>query len=302
MKQNKIAGNATQKKMWLAGMLLPCCLLFLQSTCSEQGTSKKSSLLWEISGKGLQQPSYIFGSMHLIDAKDFFVRPAFDSALAHCSQVAFEIKLDDLEALMSIQDKLTLPDDQTLDEFTSAENYKKIAEYFKDSLDMDISESGNQKPFVLYQALEESYVRGEQKSYELYFLTQAMSAKKEIFGLESVDDQLNLFDKIPYKEQMQWICNAIDSSVYYKNAFQQAVDAYTREDLNAIGHIMDESSPELNQYDDLLLYDRNAKWVPEIEKLISDKSTFIAVGAAHLPGDKGVLQLLRDQGYTVKPI
>jgi len=78
--------------------------------------------------------------------------------------------------------------------------------------------------------------------------------------------------------------------------------AYRDEQMTKMVELMQTSSPELMTYEDLFLNDRNASWIPKIEEYIKTKSCFIAVGAGHLPGKKGVIELLRDQGYTVTPL
>lgn len=281
--------------------------LLRASACSPQqdnssGADKTTSLLWEITGNGLSKPSYLYGTIHLIDKKDFYVRPLIDSMLLHADQVAFEIKLDDMAALMSLQGMMALPEGQTIKGMTSPEDYEKLRKYFADSLETDLADMDKQKPFALIQKVTENFIKGEQESFELHFLMECIQHKKTILGLETVADQMAIFDSIPYAEQIGWLLESIDSSTAYNDIFSDLVRFYKEEDLDSIAKCMNESSPELMAYADEFIYSRNRKWIPVMADMMKDKTTFIAVGAGHLPGDEGVIALLRKAGYTVKPI
>jgi uncharacterized protein len=266
------------------------------------GEKKTTSLLWEISGNGLSKPSYLYGTIHLIDKKDFYVRPLIDSMLVNAGQVVFEIKLDDMAALMSIQSMMNLPEGKTIKGMMNATDYAALKKYFSDSLHTDIETMNDQKPFALIQKVTESYIKGDQESFELHFLMECMNHQKTILGLETVADQMAVFDTIPYEEQIGWLVEWADSSSKYDDIFDRLITFYKEENLDSIAKCMNESSPELMKYADEFIYDRNRKWIPEIKEMIKDKTTFIAVGAGHLPGENGVIALLRKEGYTVKPI
>ncbi|MFI5171191.1 MAG: TraB/GumN family protein [Chitinophagales bacterium] len=275
-------------------------ILLLLQTFQDFAQTKTNSLLWEISGNGLLVPSYLYGTIHIMDREDFSIRKEIDSVFAVSEQVAFEIKMDDLSAIGKVQSWMVLPPDKKLSDFCSPDEYEKIKKYLKDSLDMDIEMFAGQKPFVLEQLMMMETMEGETASYEEYFLTKSITAHKPIKGLELVEDQLNLFDTIPYSEQIDWILEEIDSSGDYGELWMQLIDAYKIEDLTLISKLM-KSTIEY-KYESLLISGRNKNWIPVIENLIQLKSTFIAVGAGHLPGENGVLELLRKKGYSLKAI
>ena len=299
------------KAYFIISSLLALIVVATGFSCKKSATEKNetagvekknTSLLWEISGKDLQQPSYLYGTIHLIAKKDFVIRPLIDSMFAKSAVAAFEFKLDDMSALMQAQKDLKLPEGQTLQDFMSPADYEKLKKYLNDSLQADIAEYNTQKPLALYQAMASDYINGEQESFEVHFLMEAMQSKKPIEGLETIGDQLHVFDSVPYTEQLQWIMDGIDSADTYQQIWNDLVAAYKAEDLEKLSELMEKSSPELMKYRDLFINDRNRKWIPVIEKLIHEKQTFIAVGAGHLPGDNGIINLLKKQGYTVKPI
>ncbi len=279
-----------------------CITLLLLQSLQGIAQQKSSSLLWEISGNGLSQSSYLFGTIHLIDKKDFTIRKEIDSIFELTNQIAFEIKMDDPDALAKIQDWFPLPEGKSLQDYCTPAEYEKITKYLTDSLETDINQYKNLKPFGVAQLQVMGYADGEVASYEGYFMTQALLLQKPIKGLESIDDQLKLFDVIPYEEQIDWMIQGIDSTAEYNNIWSKLIIAYKNEDLPALWQLFKESSPELVKYQDMLISGRNIKWIPVIEEMIKSSSTFIAVGAGHLPGENGLLDLLRNHGYSLRPL
>lgn len=265
-------------------------------------TQTSNSLLWEISGNGLSKPSYLYGTIHLIEQDDFFVRKEIDSVFNLCEQLAFEIKLDDPVILKTYQDWMHLPSGTTLKDFCTEEEYQVLKQYLMDSAKTDIETILDQKPFLLTQLQISDYITGEPASYEIYFYNESLTNNVPIFGLENLQDELALLDQIPYNEQVDMVINNIKSSVQNQKAWAELISAYKAEDIGKLYEISLEVTPELIKYENLFLDNRNIKWIPVIDNLIQQRSTFIAVGAAHLAGEKGVIQLLKNQGYELKKL
>ncbi|HXD76514.1 MAG TPA: TraB/GumN family protein, partial [Puia sp.] len=126
--------------------------------------------------------------------------------------------------------------------------------------------------------------------------------KKPINGLETAAFQAGLFDSIPYKKQAKELVDYIDSADQNKKITQQLAGLYRNQDLDGIEALSEKDDPGMEKYMDMLLYNRNRKWARELDTLLPGKSLLIAVGAGHLPGKKGVIELLRKEGYTVEPV
>jgi len=140
------------------------------------------------------------------------------------------------------------------------------------------------------------------QSYEMVFTQMATNAKKEMLGLETVEFQMGIFDQIPYEKQAALLADMVRKKEDSTKEFAQMVALYKTQDVEGLLKAMDESEWDFNGYEDLLLANRNAAWIPVIQKAMQEKPTFFAVGAGHLGGEKGVLNLLKKQGYTVKPV
>lgn len=128
------------------------------------------------------------------------------------------------------------------------------------------------------------------------------SPEKKIQGLETAEFQAGLFDSIPYEQQARDLVNYIDSSEYYKKNTKELVETYRRQDLEKIDELTRSSDAGMTNYLDLLLYQRNRKWADSLDRLLPAKSLLIAVGAAHLPGDQGLINLLKKKGFEVTPV
>jgi uncharacterized protein len=126
--------------------------------------------------------------------------------------------------------------------------------------------------------------------------------KKPVNGLETVAFQAGLFDSIPYEEQAKELVNDIDSADGNRKMTQQLAAVYRSQDLDAIEALSNKDDAGMKNYMDLLLYSRNRKWAAALDGLLPGKSLLVAVGAAHLPGKQGVIELLRKEGYTVEPV
>ena len=120
-------------------------------------------------------------------------------------------------------------------------------------------------------------------------------------GLEKVEDQLGVFDAIPDSLEIRSIMNMVNDFESHKKEFSRMSSIYKTQDLDALYQLMAES-PEMMGSQELLLDRRNRNWVPVMESVMKNSSTFFAVGAGHLAGSQGVLELLSKQGYKVKGI
>jgi uncharacterized protein len=139
------------------------------------------------------------------------------------------------------------------------------------------------------------------EAWEQKFMQMAKANNMKVNGLEQVEDQLNIFDEIPYATQAKEFAETILNIDSVKKSFINMLQLYKQKDLDGLNKMMN-SEDEFSDYSDLLLKNRNEKWIPEIIQQAKIKPTFFAVGAAHLGNDLGVINLLRKQGFTVTPV
>lgn len=260
------------------------------------------TLLWEISGNGLEKPSYLFGTIHLMCKDDFVISEGVKNAFTQAEQIALEVDLDDPAEMQAFQMGMV---DMTGFDYKgnlSEKDYNRLDEIMKTNYGQGMEVMKVMKPFGVMSALySELMACGAPESYELSFIQMAKGETKEVLGLESAASQVAIFDNIPVEEQMSWLTDMLSDNGEAQADWDEMVTNYKAQDLVALYASMSES-PEYAKYEKQLLDNRNEAWIPKIDQLAKDKSTFIAVGAMHLAGDNGVVKLLREAGYTVNPM
>ncbi len=275
-------------------------VLFFQLSLTYAQRQQKG-LLWEISGNGISQPSYIFGTIHLICQDKFFVPRSTEEKIKIAKQVFFEIDMDDPQLMMKTQKLMMSADGKKLKDIMKESDYKVFSEYFKGISGMEVSVFGTAKPMLFMSfALMKTVGCPMPISYEEYFVREAKIEKKEVLGLETIEDQVAVIDRATTEQQVEWLMDAVKEN---GNAiYDQMIDLYKKQEIEALTKIISEQMVGMKGMQDQLLDKRNQNWIPVIEQNIKQKSTFFAVGAGHLGGENGVLQLLQQKGYTLKSL
>lgn len=268
-------------------------------------TKTNDSLLWEISGNGLKNPSYLFGTIHLISSEDFYISEATKNALNSTKLLVTEV---DIKSLYSVNPaKLMLPKDSTLKDYMTEDDYNKVRDIYITKMHMTGDAFDNtlakMLPVMLQQQITLLAFGDNTKSYEMEFIKLANKQKTENTGLETQEFQVNLLTKTPVKEQVKVLIESVDSVDRDIRELKHLIKLYKEERLEDIAAYMNSGgNSEFSSQKDEFLVNRNEDWIPKIEELIKEKSCFIAVGAAHLPSEIGVIELLKAKGYSVKPL
>jgi uncharacterized protein YbaP (TraB family) len=272
-------------------------LLLIMSTAFAQ---QDKGLLYEISGNELTKPSYVFGTFHIMCAEDYLMSEIIKQKFTE--QVVLELDMDDPQMMVQMQQQMFMKDGKSLKDLLSKEDYDEIGNYFTDSLKIPFQMLDKVKPFALTSMLYPKILGCPIQSFEMDFVKLGKAEKKEILGLETVTDQMGVFDAIPYQKQAEDLVGAIEDMDDSKAEFDKLVATYKTEDIDAIAKIIAEEDNGYAEYTDILLNNRNQNWIAKISDFAKKKSTFFAVGAGHLGGKEGVVNLLREAGYTVKAV
>jgi uncharacterized protein len=281
------------------------------------GTSEKSnnakSLLWEISGKDLKKPSYLYGTIHIIPKADYFITPATQKAFDASQNVTFEINMKEMNnpmALMGIMGKAMMADGQKLKDLIKEEDYKLVQRKF-DTLGLPLKMLERMKPMFLSVMMGtdgekislENNPANKSTSYEMEFMQMGEKQKKDFGGLETIEFQMGIFDSIPYKVQAEMLVKTIKSGGSGDADLKKMVDMYKKQDIDAMSKMLSSGEEsDLAGYEKMLVINRNRNWIPLMAKSMRDKTTFFAVGAGHLGGNLGVVNLLRKEGYNLKAL
>lgn len=271
-------------------------------TVSGQNTPTEKSLLWEITGKGLTKPSYLFGTIHLICPADFDLSDSLKAVITKTEQIALEIDMDDPGMMAAMTKTMFMSNDKKLTDLLPEKEYARLSQFYKDSLKMDVAAFSRAKPFMMMGPLFGRVLGCEPQSYEISLMGLAAKQKSEIIGLESIEEQMAIFDTIPYDRQAKMLVTMIDKLPETKKEFKGLVALYKKQDLQELYNLTLSSEFGLDGQDEVMLFNRNRNWISRIIKIVHEKPTFVAVGAAHLGGEKGVIALLRNEGYNVRAI
>jgi uncharacterized protein len=262
------------------------------------------TLLWEISGNGLSQPSYLFGTIHRGCAKRLTLSEKQKNAYERTQQLYLEIDLRIEETGKDYQ----LPGGKTIKDMITPLQYQEVEDYFgKEVLDSGLNKI---RPSALSsQVSNRSFQKYHQRickdvtSREAVLMESAQKRTVPIFALETSKER-NTVDNnylVPQEEVLSLLgaiatanAAARDLSVFL--AVAKYHEIYFRQDIDA----MDRLSPMDNNKRATI--ERNRLWIPKIRNAMKQKSTFFAFGAGHLGGEQGVISLLEKNGYVLRPI
>ena len=262
-----------------------------------------NTLLWQVSGNGLKHPSFLFGTFHLLCKDDIHFSDPLKEAVKVSNEVYMELDMDDPSTLLSGMLYMNMKDDKKLSDLYTPEEYKKLETYFTDSLNTPMIMFQRAKPYFLVALLYPKMMDCSSPSgVEEELLKIAKENKKEIKGLETMQFQASVFDSIPYEWQAKELLKNIDSFSTYKNEFDEMIELYKNQELDSMQNMVGASEFGSDKFEDILLKDRNKKWVNELSEIMKNESVFVAVGAGHLSGDNGLINLLKKDGYIVSPL
>jgi uncharacterized protein YbaP (TraB family) len=203
--------------------------------------------------------------------------------------------------------KMKMKGDTTLKDLLNESDYEKVKEYFETkSAMLPFATLETFKPILALSTVQENSMACENMAMmEQVIMTEAKKSDKKIKGLETMAYQAGVLDSIPYKLQAEQLVSYIDN--IKKNGsddkeLDEMMSAYMSQDLHKLEELMLKSDMGIGNFTDVLLFNRNRNWVAKLKELLPEKKLVIAVGAGHLPGEKGVINLLRKAGYTVTPI
>lgn len=285
-------------------------------------TGAGAQLLYKITGNSLSKPSYIVGTYHLAPATFADSIPGMRDAMAQTEQVCGELEMKELmtpEGTQKMMQAMMLSEGKTLKDILSADEMARLNAFMAKLVGADMNnpmvaqQMGRMSPqalntqFTLIMYMEQTSGFNPAELIDNHFQKVAMEAGKPVKGLETMDFQIKtLFQGVPLDRQKQLLMCLIDNEDYYAAMVVKLTKAYFTQDIVAVKAVMDEkqgtacdSTPE---EDAELIYKRNADWLTKMPAIMAEKPTLFAVGAAHLPGDKGVVNLLRNAGYKVEAV
>jgi uncharacterized protein YbaP (TraB family) len=267
-------------------------------------TAHAASPVWAIHGD--HNTVYLAGSVHLLKASDSALPPAFDRAYTGSHTLIMELdlgKVDPMAAATWMAGHGMLPAGTDLKTSLGAARYQRVSTEAT-RLGVPMEMVGQFAPWVLgLQLMDMEYAKDgfdAESGVEQQLEHRAQADGKPTAGLETIEEQLGFFEALTPEQQAKFLDLVLNDLHDVDSDTQEVVAAWRRGDAAKLAALL---SDEYKQFPALyrsLVTDRNKRWEPQIEQLLRQKDNyFVVVGALHLVGDGGLLELLRKGGFKV---
>ncbi|MBL0183075.1 MAG: TraB/GumN family protein [Chitinophagaceae bacterium] len=276
---------------------------YAQQPVALKTNADNNTLLWEVSGNGLAAPSYLFGTFHMLCKDEIKFSDALKQAVNNSAEVYMELDMDDPGVLLGGLSMMSMKGGKKLKDILTEDEYKRVEIFFKDSLKSSLNMFQGMKPLLLTSLVYPKLMPcAAVTSVEEQLVKLAKQNKKEIRGLETMAFQASVFDSIPYKEQADELLKTIGSLSKSKRLFDSMVKAYKSQNMSLLENMLTNDDFGMEGSQDVLVNKRNENWVVQLKDIMKKEPVFVATGAGHLPGKDGLIALLLQQGYTVRPV
>lgn len=268
----------------------------------EQYPHISEGLLWKVEGEHVQQDCYLFGTIHLINQEQFYFPKKLEKRIKKSEQVVLEISNFNKQNASQL---MLLKQGSFFDYFT-LDQVDSIVAWGQNELNMEPGllrvAFDKLKPFAVYQIASQNNLSKQMQSYDLTINSIATTNEIPVVGLETIEQQIALFDNLDTMYQREMVMEIIRNPMSFKHEMQKMVDLYLTKNLDSMYQFIASGDQFITKSLDQFLLNRNKNWIPKIENLIQERPTFIAVGAGHLGGPAGVLRLLEKKGYQLTPV
>ncbi len=287
---------------------LIAAVIFLMTSASIQADSAHDidladSIIWQISGPGIEHPSYLAGTIHLICEKDFTLDKRMVSAISHAKQIYLELDMDDQSEMAAVMAGMVSK--KSLKERLSTAQYKQLSDLVEKYTDFSINLFDKTELFGISSMLTMAAMDCPIKTVDIELMTLAQKSNLPVYGLEAAAEQIALFEILsPKKSDDPWSDEEMAAFGLLPELIDQLVQLYNDQDVSAMYDMTRDMMLEAENGEIMLqalLDKRNMNWVEKMPGIVKESPTFFAVGAGHLGGTNGVINLLRQKGLTVEP-
>lgn len=261
--------------------------------------NKNQSLLWKISGGNSKKTSYVFGTIHVRDSRAFFNNKTLLKKIAACDSYVGEFNLEDTDPMV-LSKYMLLPNGKTISEQLSIKQAKALDKLLNKQIGIGLEQLNHHKPLLVINLLTESFFEADMpEPLDSHLFNYAKVLNKRMDGLETFEEQLNVLVELSLKSQFKSLISTVKKFKNFKQQLKKLTQYYMRQDIQKLYQTAKRNSKGMRK---ILIYKRNKIMANRIDELVRKESAFIAVGAGHLAGEKGILRLLKKQGYKVTPV
>ena len=282
-------------------LLISFCSLLFAGKILAQG----NSLLWRISGNNLTHPSYLYGTMHSSDPRVFHFADSVWASFETCDAFAMEVVIDE-SVQSSLLTNIFMSGNTTIRSLLTMAQYDSLQRFAIRNASINISDFDRMKPVYVAMMLEmlaggDSFVNSPDPFLDQFLANAAGKQNKEVKGLETAGEQMAVFDAMTYTDQAQLLMKTVRDYSSDTLEYERMVQYYLSNDLSQMMEFENDMGIPDSLYE-ALITQRNIRMARRIDTMIQLSSTFIAVGAGHLGGPGGLVNLLREKKYTVVPV
>ena len=272
--------------------------------------TSNAQLVWKISGNGIQNPSYILGTHHGCPFNYCDSIPGLMKAFDKVDNIIGEINMIEFsemspERMQKMQAMMMMPADTSLLSLFNEEETAKVNAWLKDEMGASLEMLSVMKPMTIMVTVQNKEIMevipeiATMTTIDKYMQTLGQRKGKTIGELETADYQMELLYGNSLEEQADALLEMIDHGDS-KGLLQQLTNAYKSQNLDTLWKVFQE---QMTGYEyDAIVKVRNLNWEKQMRELLPKQSTLFVVGAGHLPGESGMINLLREAGYKVKPV
>lgn len=268
-----------------------------------ESASAQNNLLWEITGNKLEKPSYLFGTIHYYNKKDMALPDTLYRLIDRCEEIAFELNFETMATDMMKVGIMIKDTNETLDKIMKPALYKQLMSLC-DSVTFLKPMKGTMKYFKPFVVSTYLYMPGDMKQtglvdMELY--QYAAGKSKKTSGLETIEEQMQAVNNMGLKDQIDvFLENAIIDFPVRDQILQEMVEVYKTQNLELL--LKEAQKGDLSgSLADEIVTKRNYVMADRAEKIMKN-GAFVGVGAAHLGGEDGIINILRSRGYTLRAV
>jgi len=262
------------------------------------------TLLWRVRSAPQAAPSYLYGTVHSKDDRAFQFGDSVLPALDRCAVVAGELDLDKSKQGGTLMfGAMRLPGDQRLQDLYKKKEWKRVHTVITDRMGFMAPMASKLKPFFVMMLLMENAVDGDRPQVlDEYLQQRGAQNGQRVIGIETMAEQLAALDAMSLKEQAAMLLDHVDHDGYKKET-EAMLDIYARQDLHGLFEAANDAGGMPEAMEKALLTDRNTRMVHRMDSIMGTGETvFFLIGAAHLPKAEGLIQGLRNKGYSVEAV
>jgi len=256
-------------------------------------------MLYQLRTKASDNISYLFGTMHLQNEAAFTYKEQILAKINECEAFATEFKLDEADEEKTTR-YMNLPPGVFLETLLSKKKFDQIDAFLKANLRIPLMAFNQSKPLVITNLITTSIFQQDMElALDIYLYQYAKMQGKELLGIETFDEQLEILQKIPLEIQVKSLKDLIKNFDQHRLEMNEISQLYAEGKTKDLHKLAKKSAKGFRR---IMLYNRNAVMSERIAKRINEKSICVAIGAGHLEGKRGVIKGLEDLGVEVTKI